>query len=298
MDSKMAKRKESSRQSVFELDVVKKFEKSNASVEELRTGIWAPIEKLSHNSLILKNFEANKRRRTIETSWGKVVVSGNILMQSHRDLLDCVLAVSTKTKELDGGDIAVYFTKADALRKYGDQTAKNQRWLDDKLNEIQNTSIELRDNLGNYYRFSILKLTAYSEKEETFGIVFTKEYRTYIEGQLTIGYLAELDKLLDVKSALLKSIIRFFWTHKDFWKMDIDKLLVTVGYPTDSDQMIRSAKREIENNIDILERFGIKSAEERVIENNRTKIKKLLYHKPDDMKITFLTGINTIPTLK
>lgn len=293
----MAKKKESSRQSRFELDIVKKFERSNASVEELRTGIWAPIEKFSHNSLILKNFEANKRKRAIETSWGKVIVSGNILTQSHRDLIDCILAVSSKTKELDGGDIAVYFQKADALKKYGDKASKNHRWLDEKLNEIQNSSIELRDKKGNHYRFNILKLTAYSEAEETFGIVFTSEYRKYIESQLTIGYLAELDKLLTIESALLKSIVRFFWSHKDAWKMDIDDLLNTVGYPSDSDQMIRSAKREIESNLDRLEQFGIFSSEEEVIEGKRSKVKRLLYRKPEESEITFIAPSLTSPSL-
>lgn len=293
----MAKRKESSRQSRFELDIVSKFERSNASVEELRTGIWAPIEKFSHNSLILKNFVENKRKRSIETSWGKVTVSGNILTQAHRDLIDCVLAVASKTRELDNGDIAVYFQRSDALKKYGDSSSKNHKWLDEKLNEIQNSSIELRDKKGNFYRFNILKLTAYSEKEDSFGIVFTSEYRKYIEGQLTIGYLAELDKLLTIESALLKSIIRFFWTHKDAWRMDVDELLTTVGYPKDSDQMIRAAKREIEAHLDLLEQFGIFAAEEEIIEGKRRKVKRLLYRKPEDSKITFIAPSTVTPSL-
>lgn len=293
----MAKKKESPRQSRFELDIVKKFERSNVSVEELRTGIWAPIEKFSHNSLILKNFEANKRKRAIETSWGKVIVSGNILTQAHRDLIDCIMAVKSNTKELEGGDIAVYFHKSDALKKYGDKSSKNHKWLDEKLNEIQNSSIELRDKKGNHYRFNILKLTAYSESEEMFGIIFTSEYRKYIEGQLTIGYLSELDKLLTIDSALLKSIIRFFWTHKDAFRMDIDHLLNTVGYPSDSDQMVRAAKREIESNLDRLEAFGIFSAEEEVIEGKRRKTKRLLYRKPEDAEITFIAPSAVTPSL-
>lgn len=284
----MAKRKESPRQSKFELDIVTKFERTNVSVSELRTGIWAPIEKISYNSLIYKNFVANRRQRTIKTTWGEVTISGNILTQVHRDLIDCVLAVSSKTKELEGGDIAVYFHKSDALKKYGDTKTKNHKWLDEKLREIQTSAIELKDKNKDFYRFNILKVTAYSDNEGCFGIVFTNEYRKYVEGQLTIGYLSELDKLLTIESALLKSIIRFFWTHKDAWRMDVDDLLMTVGYPNDSDQMIRAAKREIEANIDKLEQFGIYSAKEECIEGKRVKIKRLLYRKPEDSGITFL----------
>ena len=293
----MAKHKESPNQSHFKFDIIKRFEQSNASVEELRTGIWAPIERISHNSLILKNFVANKRKRSIETAWGKVTVSGNILTQIHRDVIDCVLAVASKTKELENGDIAVYFQRSDALRKYGNSSLKHHSWLDDKLNEIQTTAIELRDKKGNFYRFNILKLTAYSEKEESFGIVFTSEYRQYVEGQLTIGYLSELDKLLTIESALLKSIVRFFWTHKDAWRMDVDDLLTTVGYPKDSEQMIRAAKREIETNLDLLEQFGICSSAEDVIVGKQQKVKRLLYRKPEDANITFIAPSSTTPAL-
>lgn len=285
------------RQSVFELDIIKKFERTNVSVEELRTGVWAPIEKISSTSLIYKNFIANKRTRSIVTSWGKVSVSGNILTQTHRDLLDCILAVSTQTKELESGDVAVYFQKSDALKKYGDKAKKNNKWIDEKLKEIQNSSIELRDKKGNFYRFNILKLTAYSEIEERFGIVFTSEYRKYIEGQLTIGYLSELDKLLTVESAVLKAIIRFFWTHKDAWRMDIDDLLATVGYPTDSVKATATVKRDIEANLDKLEQFGIYSSLEEITNNGRRKVKRLLYRKPEDTKINFISASNTTPTL-
>jgi hypothetical protein len=295
----MAKNKTTNtgRQSVFELDIIKKLERTNVSVEELRTGVWAPIEKISSTSLIYKNFIVNKRTRSIVTSWGKVSVSGNILTQTHRDLLDCILAVSTQTKELESGDVAVYFQKSDALRKYGDKAKKNNKWIDEKLKEIQNSSIELRDKKGNFYRFNILKLTAYSEIEEKFGIVFTSEYRKYIEGQLTIGYLSELDKLLTVESAVLKAIIRFFWTHKDAWRMDIDDLLATVGYPIDSVKATATVKRDIEANLDKLEQFGIYSSLEEITNNGRRKVKRLLYHKPEDTKINFISASNTTPTL-
>lgn len=291
----MAKRKESSRQIRFEMDIVSKFEKTNTSVEELRTGIWAPVSKVS--SVMKKNFEALKRQKVVKTSWGEVVVKGNILTQAHRDLLDCILAVRTNTKELPSGDVAVYFNRTDALKKYGDEEGKNHKWLKEKLTEIQTTAIELKDKAGNFYQFNILKLTAYSENENSYGIVFTSEYRKYIEGQLTIGYLDELNKLMKIESALLKSIIRFFWTHKDAWKMDIDDLLKTVGYPQDSVRMIRNAKKEIEDNIEKLEEFGIYSDQEEILEGKKVKIKKILYRKPEETKLTFIAPLNTTPSL-
>jgi hypothetical protein len=286
----MAKVKVSSNQSRFELDILTKFEKTNVSVSELRTGLWAPIEKISSTSLIYKNFIKNKRSRAIQTSWGRVLVTGNILTQVHRDLIDCIIASADKTEEMKDGGVAVYFNESNALRKYGNKSTSNHTWLRSKIREIRNTSIEIEDKKAKYYAFQIIEEDGAIKETGEFKIVFSAKYRQYIESQLTIGYLNELDKLLTIDSALLKAIIRFFWTHKDAWRMGIDDLLITVGYPTDSAQAIRAAKREIEANIDRLSEFGIYAGEEEYFEGKRRKIKKLLYRKPEDSKIDFIAA--------
>jgi hypothetical protein len=56
----MAKKKLPSNQGSFDFNIVKKFEQSNATVSELRTGIWAPIDKISANSITYRNFIENK----------------------------------------------------------------------------------------------------------------------------------------------------------------------------------------------------------------------------------------------
>jgi len=81
------------KQSIIEFDVVNKFEKTITTVNELRTGIFAPIDKISANSKTYKDFISNNRKRTIETSWGKTIIKGNILTQTHRDLLDCIIVL-------------------------------------------------------------------------------------------------------------------------------------------------------------------------------------------------------------
>jgi hypothetical protein len=262
-------------------DIIKKWENFNVSVEELRTGIYAPIDKISHNSLINKNFIENKRTRTIKTSWGEVSIFGNILTQTHKDLVDCILAVASKTKELPGGDIAVYFNRSDALKKLGHATINNHIWINDKLKEIQTTAIELKESVenkkGNFYRFNILKVAAFSEKEDSFGIVFTTEYRKYIEDQTTVNYLRDLDALLKVKSALLKAVIRFFFSH-NFSSITEKQLLLTLGFPHDSARTLQLAKKEFKNNISLLKEFGICFS---------CKEKIFTYNKKDSIHFTF-----------
>ena len=148
------------KQSLIEFDIVRKFEESNAAVGELRTGIWAPVEKLSGNSLTYKKFLNEKRKRVIQTKWGEVIIKGNILTQTHRDLLDCIMANSSDIKELESGGMAFYFKLGNVLKEYSgaDTANKNHNWLKQKLTEIQTTAIEFKNEQG-YYSFNILSLS-------------------------------------------------------------------------------------------------------------------------------------------
>ena len=263
----MAKKKETvteteTGQQSFDLpSIVNKFENLSAATSELRTGIFAPITKISATSIIQKKFIENKRERMIETTWGTVVVAGNILTQTHRDVLDCVFAAaSNDTKELSDGSIAVYFKLADISRALStrDVDNYNYKWIKQKLKEIQTTAIEFRaKDSKDYFMFNFLSKAAFSEKYGSFGLVFTKEYRQFIESQLTVNYQKELPKLLKIDSALLKSIIRFFWTHKHC-NISIDQVLKSIGFPTESERAVKTAKKEIKTNAHILEKeFGI-----------------------------------------
>ena len=270
------------KQSIIEFDVVNKFEKTITTVNELRTGIFAPIDKISANSKTYKDFITNNRKRVIETSWGKTIVKGNILTQTHRDLLDCIIAGAKEIKELEGGAIAIYFSTTDILKSYSGKVNTNTKWLKDKLDEIQNSSIEFKQNKStDYYSFSIIDSHAYSTKHKSFGLILTPAYRKFFEEQLTINYKKELPKLLKVKSALLRSIIRFFWSHSVGSNMDIVKLLETVGFPIESIRMKQKAIKDIKDNIELLNEYGI------IFEPKS----KLIYRKSSfENSITFLNG--------
>jgi len=246
------------KQLTLEFDVVKKFENTTTTVNELRTGVFAPIDKISANSKTYKDFIANNRKRTIETSWGNTIIKGNILTQTHRDLLDCILAGAKEIKELEGGGIAVYFSTTDILKSYSGKVNTNTKWLKDKLDEIQNSSIEFKKiNSKDYYSFSIIDSHAFSSKHNSFGLILTPAYRKFFEEQLTVNYKKELPKLLKVKSALLKAIIRFFWTHSIGSNMEIENLLKTIGFPLESIRMKQKAVKEIKDNVELLTSYGI-----------------------------------------
>lgn len=268
-------------QKTIDFDVIKKFESSNAAVTELRTGIFAPIKQITKRSKTYEEFVKNNRSRKIPSSWGDVLITGNILTQVHRDLLDCIFSEAYNLNELEGGAIAVYFSTTQVLRAYGDKSEKNLQWLKLKLREIRNTSIEVgKPKTADHFSFNILSKSAYSEKHESWGIVFTPDYRKFFEQELTINYKAELPKLLKIESALLKAIIRFFWTHNNM-TFDMVDLLETLGYPLESERQRQRAIKEIKDNEIMLKEYGI-------IYEPKTK---LIYRKDSfENKITFSNG--------
>lgn len=276
-------KKNKSHQLKIEFDVITKIEQTVTTVSELRTGIFAPIDKISANSKTYKDFLQNNRKRSIETSWGKTIVKGNILTQTHRDLLDCIIADAKEVKELEGGGIAVYFSTTDVLKSYSGKQNSNTKWLKDKLDEIQNSSIEFkRKENDDYYSFSIIDSHAYSTKHGSFGLIITPAYRKFFEEQLTINYKKELPKLLQVKSALLKAIIRFFWTHSINSNMEIENLLKTIGFPLESVRMKQKAIKEIKDNSELLKDYGI------IFEPKS----KLIYRKNSfENEITFMGAV-------
>lgn len=284
----MAKEKKPAQiQSTMSFDVVK-FENFNSTVNELRTGMFAPVEKISGASLTYKDFVSNKRKRTIATKWGDVVIKGNILTQTHRDLLDCILAVSETPVEINTRGIAYYFKLSDVLAKYGNLRKGNYVWIKQKLDEIQTTSIEFKaKDSDKYISFNILEKTGFSDVQDSFGIVFSADYREYVEQQLTISYKDDLHKLLKIESALIKAIIRFFWTHNNC-NISIEQLLATLGYPIESERAIRTAKTDIRKHQEILEQdFNI----------FYNKKENFIYHKHTE-SIKFLNPIKTPPSKK
>lgn len=252
------------KQQYLNFDIVKKVEQSNATVDELRTGIWAPIERISSTSITYKQFLKNDKKRYVKTSWGEVVIKGNILTQIHRDLIDCIIAESDQALGNKKDEVALYFKLDRVLKKYrgGEGSTTDHKWLRKMLDQIQTTAIEFRphdsgEGESDFYSFIILSAVAYSSKEKTYFISFSKEYIDFIEKKVTVNYIDDLDKLLTVKSPLLRAIIRFFWSHEKQSRMPIEKLLSVVGYPVESSRAIATAKKDIRDNLDVLESFGI-----------------------------------------
>lgn len=273
----MAKDKTKAQLSLF--DTIVKIEKSTSSVDELRVPLFAPISKLSGNSTMAKAFEDNGNKRMVKTSWGSAEIRNVLLTQLHKDLLDCIMTHAIATKRLEKGNVALYFYLNDVLNHYGDK-GKNTNWLKEKLDELADVRLK-------YYRtdesgdddmsdFRIFYKSAYSAKEKMYCVILDETYVKLYETGVSLDYRDELPRLLQIKSPVIKAIIRFFFSHNHS-NMSLIKLLETIGYPEQSKRSQQLLRKELSENVEMFMSFGI------VYDP-----KKQLFYYHGNEKITFL----------
>ncbi|AII15593.1 hypothetical protein CIG1485E_a0068 (plasmid) [Campylobacter iguaniorum] len=259
-------------------DTLEKIEKSTSTIDELRVPIFAPVIMIAKNSGTYKEFIANKNVRKVKTKWGEVEIRNRLLTQIHKDLLDLIFSYAKETRRLENGKIVIYFSQSEIMRHYGD-LGKNLKWFREKLSEIRDAVILYRDNKGNEFDFNIIANKAFDFEQDMFGIILDDAYVKFYENGLSIDYKNNVPELLKVGSPLLRSIIRFFFTHNSL-NLNVDDVLHTIGFPMESTRTVQLAKKELKESQDILGQFFI----------NYDVSKRIFYYK-GHKSVSFLPSI-------
>jgi len=246
---------------------IEKFKNSNVTVDELRTAIFAPVMKLSGNSKTKTELK-DKGKLTRETSWGKVTIEKTVLIQLHRNLLDCIFAHNDGIFTTDTKTIIVKFSANNVLKHYSvtDSETRNTSWLETKLTDMMTAVISVAYKNNDKFKFKMIETVRYIEAEKSFQIEFSKDYVKFFESKITIDYSEYLDDILELKSPVLQAIVRLYLTHEKTFCMSIydnnsssksSGILESIGYPIESDRNRQRAIKEIKDNAQKLEKFGI-----------------------------------------
>jgi len=248
--------------SLFE-NVESKIKYSTSSVEELRVPIYAPVKQLPPQSTAAKSFKKNNNVRILETKWGQVEIRNRLLTQTHKDIMDLIFTYKRNIRRLNDGSIALYFSQSEISKYYNlnensvDSKSKNLKWFRQKLDEIADCRIQYKDTKGNEMDFRIVLKKAFSEKENLYGIILDPNYVEFYEKGLSVNYSSKISDLLSIQSPLVKSIIRFFFTHKAI-NMSLNKLLHTVGFPLPASiRTMQITKKTLRENINNFNNFNI-----------------------------------------
>ena len=244
--------------SLFE-SVEDKIKYSTSSVEELRVPIYAPVKQLPPQSVAAKDFKKNNNVRIIETKWGHVEIRNRLLTQTHKDIMDLIFTYHKKIKRLEDGTIALYFSQSEISKFYSndENKSKNLKWFRQKLDEIADCRIQYKDNHGNEIDFRVILKKAFSSKENLYGIVLDSNYVEFYEKGLSVNYSSKIPALISVESPLVKSIIRFFFTHKAI-NLSLENILTTVGFPLPASvRTLQIAKKTLREHVDVFKQFDI-----------------------------------------
>jgi len=291
--------KKASQGSLF-ATVEEKIKYSTSTVEELRVPIYAPVKQLPPQSSAAKEFKKNNNIRVIGTKWGQVEIRNRLLTQTHKDIMDLIFTYKKKIKRLDDGTIALYFSQSEISKMYNQDTrgaeevvtkkSKNLKWFRQKLDEIADCRIQYKDNAGNEIDFRIILKKAYSAQEDLYGIILDSNYVEFYEKGLSVNYSSKLPDLIAIESPLVKSIVRFFFTHKAL-NLSLENVLKTVGFPLPASvRTLQTAKKTLRENIELFKTFGI--------EYNPKK--EIFYYKGTDNIFinTAITKTKALPTLE
>ena len=233
------------------------FKNSNSTVTELRVGIFAPITQVTATSEINKKFLKAGRIHKIETNWGSVKVKGNILTQIHRDIIDAIFSTATFSEKTKRGNIALFFSAYKVQSFLNKKSKTNRTWLKKKLDEIKTTNIEFTDKDGNCYDFNITDSGGYSSKKDSYVIVFTEGYMNFFQNEVSVNYKKEISKLMSVEDAMIKAIVRFFFTHANNIQINLVNILEILGYPVHLSASMKKARRSLRENEKTLNSFNI-----------------------------------------
>jgi len=216
-----------------------KVKMSMGLVDDLRVSPFFPIEKVSHNSKLYRQFAENGNRHIRKTSWGEIEIRNRLLTQSHLELFSTIMAHKKGYKQLKSGRIAIYFSMYEIAQAMGREWGKTtSAELEERVRQIRDTVIIRRKAEGGNTDYQILQNVDYSKQYDMWGIVLSDEYSELFKRGLTIGYkdrLQEIRKIGGKGSGLIKAIIHFFITHDQTksHRITLDQLLETIGYPTD-----------------------------------------------------------------
>jgi hypothetical protein len=241
--------------------VKEKFDSSMQLVDEMRVSPFFPLEKISHNSKLSKDFKANGNRHIRQTSWGTVEIRNRLLTQNHLEIFSAIMAHKKESKELKSGRVAIYFSMFEISQvlglKWGGRTSRE---LEQRIQEIADTRVlrTINDNKDDY---RIVENVAFSEKHEMWGIVLSAEYSELFKRGVTIGYKKRLEQIIAIEgkgAGLIKAVINFFITHDSTkqHRITLLQLLDTIAYPTEQRQL-RTAIETLNRSKDILSDFNI-----------------------------------------
>ena len=215
---------------------IARFTVAPSNVAEIKAGIFSFHSK---KKVEFKDDESF----VYEDDFYRVELKGFKLNQIHRDILDIILYCGGK--EFDGKLKDNRFVRTISLYKIkehlGYSSSNNIRWIEQKIDEIQQTLIEVTAKTSpnqETWKFSAIETAKHSKKLNTYAVIIHPLYCNFFMDNISLDYSHYLKEILALQNGVTKAAIRYLLTHKGGMQINVDKLLAKIG--------VEGTKRNIE----------------------------------------------------
>jgi len=214
------------------------------------------------------------------TAWGKVRVSGK-LDQSHRDVLDAIMASVQKTKvSEDTGAMLLLVDLYDVRKKLGAKSTNNE-FITDKIKDMMSCIVEIFDEntridktnrtathmagIISDLKESNVKVPANSRTGSAFGnderslwiIVLSGAWMRLMEEGLVYQYAEHLQTIRAMRRDVSKAVTRFMLSHQEGAKFSLDAIFESISTGA-SNATVRQWKTRIADDLELMAQCGIK----------------------------------------
>lgn len=217
---------------------IKRFSISPSIITEIKLNIFLPSKKHKIDNFI----------NEYENDYYKVKLKGNMLQQTHKDILDIILYFGNK--EFDGQLKNNYFIRTISLYKIkehlGYTNSNNTQWIKNKINEIQQTLIEITDKKNSKsWKFRIIDSAKHSKKLNTYVIIIDNLYFEFFKSSISLDYSYYLKHILNLNNAITKASIRYLLTHKNGHQINVNKLLLKLGFINKTERNLNKLRAKL-----------------------------------------------------
>ena len=216
-----------------------------APVIESRVPVFAPILRVSHNS--------RSRTGRYETPWGWVELSGPVLTQEHRAILDMAMAMAVRKQVFpESGGMLVWFDAWEVKKALGLKYSggEGHRRFIGRIREMRRAELRVHSNRSGRIRESgIIDSHTYDESHpdnpERQGIKTTwrghclyeirlsPNFMQFFKEDLRVHYDPLVPEIVMIPDGTIRAVILFFLTHSQECRYSIRQVMEIVGAITE-----------------------------------------------------------------
>ncbi len=214
-----------------------------APVIESRVPVFAPILRVSHNSL--------SRTGRYETPWGWVELSGPVLTQEHRAILDMAMARAVKKQVFqETGGMAIWFDAWEVKKALGYEGGSGHKRFIERIREMRRADLRVHSNrTGKTRESGIVSDHTYDESHPDnperqgirttwrghclYEIQLSPNFMQFFKEDLRVHYDPLVSEIVAIPDGTIRATILFFLTHEKACRFSIRQVMEIIGAITE-----------------------------------------------------------------